>query len=120
MIEFLRLKGEKAGYSNYWVSYPLAFLSSEDLIYLPRLPYHEDLRYTNRDDRYAPYRDKVEQSERVAYISTNNPLLDDKLRSGFESLGVTWQEAVIGDYQVYYDLSMKVTPEQLGLAGGEG
>lgn len=120
LIEFLRAKGEKAGYTNYWVAYPLAFLSGEDLIYLPRLPYHRDLRYTDRDDRYAPYREHLEQIEKVAYISTHNPLLDDRLRSGFESLGVSWQEHLIGDYRVYYDLSSKVTPEQLGLSGGEG
>jgi 4-amino-4-deoxy-L-arabinose transferase-like glycosyltransferase len=66
LISFLEEHGEQRGYSNYWVAYPLAFQSQETLIFVPRLPYHTDLRYTVRDDRYAPYGELVAQSERVA------------------------------------------------------
>jgi hypothetical protein len=120
LIEFLRSEGEMFGYTNYWVAYPLAFLSNEDLVYIPRLPYHPDLRYTSRDDRYEPYQQSVMQATKAAYITTHNPQLDEKLRNGFERLGVTWKENVIGDYLVYYDLSEKVEPGQIGLGGVEG
>jgi len=53
--EFLHRRGETHGYTNYWVSYPLAFRSGESLIYVPGLPYHLDFRYTQRDNRYAPW-----------------------------------------------------------------
>ena len=120
LIEFLRSEGEYRGYTNYWVSYPLAFLSDESLIYIPRLPYHQDLRYSRRDDRYPPYDQLLDQTQRIAYITTNNPLLDEHLRSGFKNLGVSWQEIKIGDYQVYYRLSQVVNPEEIGLGGNEG
>jgi hypothetical protein len=120
LIEFLRSEGEYRGYTNYWVSYPLAFLSDESLIYIPRLPYHQDLRYSRRDDRYPPYDQLLDQTQRIAYITTNNPLLDEHLRSGFKNLGVSWQETKIGDYQVYYRLSKVVNPEEIGLGGNEG
>jgi hypothetical protein len=48
LIAFLLEHGERRGYANYWVSYPLAFLSQEELIFTPRLPYHTDFRYTER------------------------------------------------------------------------
>lgn len=115
LIAFLRQQGEKAGYTNYWVSYPLAFLSQEELIFVPRLPYHPDFRYTSRDDRYPPYDDQVAQAERVAYIVTNHPALEERLRQSFQSFGVTWQEAQIGDFRLFYALSRPVRPEEMGL-----
>ena len=120
LINFLQAEGEITGYTNYWVAYPLAFLSMEEIIFIPRLPYHPDLRYTSRDDRYEPYQHTVAQAEKPAYITSNNPLLDTQLRTGFTRLGVDWQEQVIGDYRVYYSLSERVTPEQIGLGEDQG
>ena len=113
LIDFLEQVGETRGYSNYWVSYPLAFLSQERLIFIPRLPYHLDLRYTARDDRYLPYRALVAASERVAYITTRNPALDDYLRAQFRALGASWEEQQISDFRVYYHLSRPVRPDEL-------
>jgi 4-amino-4-deoxy-L-arabinose transferase-like glycosyltransferase len=113
LAQFLLSHGETRGYSDYWLSYPLAFQTGEQLIFPPLLPYHRDLRYTARDDRYAPYDELVKQSTRAAYISTNHPALDDALRSGFNRLGITWKEQVIGDYLVFYQLSSPVTPQQI-------
>jgi 4-amino-4-deoxy-L-arabinose transferase-like glycosyltransferase len=115
LIEFLRQKGESRGYGNYWISYPLAFLSHEDLIFVPRLPYHLDFRFTERDDRYAPYDELVAQSDRVAYITTNHPALDERLRWSFTQEALTWQEIQIGDYHVFYDISAPIRPEEIGL-----
>jgi 4-amino-4-deoxy-L-arabinose transferase-like glycosyltransferase len=115
LIDFLQAHGKTRGYTNYWVAYPLAFLSNEELIFVPHLPYHTDLRYTARDDRYPPYTAQVAAAPRTAYITTHNPTLDDVLRAGFTSLGVTWQEEKIGDYQIYYALSRPVHPAELGL-----
>jgi len=120
LAAFLEAQDERAGYTNYWVAYPLAFLSRESLIFTPRLPYHEDFRYTARDDRYAPYGDVVKSAERVAYITTNHPALNESLRAGFRTLGVTYREADIGGFHVFFELSARVTPEMMGLpAEGE-
>jgi hypothetical protein len=120
LIDFLQSEGEEFGYTNYWVAYPLAFLSEEDLVYVPSLPYHPDLRYTSRDNRYGPYTRLVAEANRAAYITTNNPRLDAQIRNGFQELGLEWKEKVIGDYQVYYRISEKVDPNQIGLGGEEG
>ncbi|MGW8144537.1 MAG: ArnT family glycosyltransferase [Anaerolineales bacterium] len=120
LVGFLERNGEYTGYTNYWVSYPLAFHSEEKMIFLPRLPYHQDLRYTPRDDRYKPYELFVQNSVRTAYITTNNPNLDQQIRSGFISMGVKWNEAQIGDYRIYYHLSRNVHPDEIGLGGYEG
>jgi hypothetical protein len=115
LIDFLLENGELHGYSNYWVSYPLAFKSGEKIIFVPRLPYHQDYRFTDRDDRYEPYRLAVQESEKVAYITTNHPGLEEYLRGMFEELEITWQEQQIGDYRVFYSLSESVRPVDIGL-----
>ena len=115
LIAFLRQQGETRGYTNYWVAYPLAFHSAEELIFVPRLPYHLDLRYTPRDDRYPAYTQAVADSPRVAYITTRNPRLDARLRQSFEDLGITWEEETIGDFHIYYRLSRAVRPQEIGL-----
>jgi hypothetical protein len=120
LIAFLRERGETRGYTNYWVGYPLAFLSAEGLIFVPRLPYHQDFRYTPRDDRYLPYDDVVAGSERVAYITTRHPALDERLREGFREQGVAFEETSIGDYHVFHSLSEPITPQALGLGEETG
>lgn len=113
LAAFLEESGETRGYTNYWVTYPLAFQTQEKLIFTPALPYHPDMRYTPRDDRYAPYREIVAKSERVAYINTRIPEISTALRADFTRLGVSWQERAIGDYVVFYHLSRVVRPDEL-------
>lgn len=115
LIDFLERNNERTGYTNYWVAYPLAFKSDEEIIFVPRLPYHPDFRYTERDDRYPLYDEIVESSSRAAYITTNHPDLDDHLRDAFLELGVEWSETRIGDYQIFYALSERVFPQDIGL-----
>ena len=115
LADFLIENNELSGYTNYWVSYPLAFISQEKLIYVPRLPYHLDLSYTSRDDRYEPYTTIVQSSEKVAYITTKNPYLDQILTKKLQENGISWKEQVIGDYHVYYSLSHWISPEVIGL-----
>ncbi|GAB4498281.1 MAG: hypothetical protein OHK0052_11400 [Anaerolineales bacterium] len=110
LADFLRTHGETHGYTNYWVSYPLAFLTQEELVFVARLPYHQDFRYTPREDRYPPYAEQVARAKKIAYITTNNPPLDENLRAEFTRLGVTWQEHTIGNYQIFYALSQPVQP----------
>jgi 4-amino-4-deoxy-L-arabinose transferase-like glycosyltransferase len=115
LISFLRAHGATCGYTNYWVAYPLAFLSHEEIVLIPRLPYKADLRYTPRDDRYAPYDEMVEASSTAVYVTSNHPRLDAVLRDRFAELGVSFQEKGISTYHVFYNLSRKVVPEELDL-----
>ena len=115
LIDFLETEGERAGYSNYWVTYPLAFLSGERLIYTPRLPYHRDFRYTDRDDRYAPYGRVVSESPSTAFITTQFPALDARIREGLDERGIAFEQTSIGPYMVFHGLSEAVTPEALGV-----
>jgi 4-amino-4-deoxy-L-arabinose transferase-like glycosyltransferase len=115
LTAFLSEHGERRGYTNYWVAYPLAFQSLEELVYVPRLPYHADFRYTSRDDRYAVYGELVSEAEHVAYITTHHPNLDHYLQDRFSSRSVTWREAWIGDFHVFYNLSRPVRPDEIGL-----
>jgi hypothetical protein len=115
LINFLQNHHENFGYTNYWVAYPLAFVSNEQLIFTPRLPYHLDFRYTRRDDRYAPYDRQVGQADRIAYITSKHEPLDEHLRSRFSELGISWQEAWVGDYHIFYALTRPVRPSEISL-----
>jgi hypothetical protein len=115
LIDFLRAHGETRGYTNYWISYPLAFLSGEEVILVPRLPYKADMRYTSRDDRYAPYGEIVEASPTAVYVTSNHPALDELLREQFAGLGVSFREKQLSSYHVFYGLSRKVKPEELSI-----
>ncbi|HET7010074.1 MAG TPA: hypothetical protein VFI11_04810 [Anaerolineales bacterium] len=115
LMAFLGDIGETRGYTTYWISYPLAFLSRETLVFVPRLPYHSDFRYTSRDDRYPGYGPLVLASPRVAYITSAQPWLEAYLREAFASEGVTFRESEVGGYHVFHDLSRAVAPETLGI-----
>ena len=84
-------------------------------MYIPRLPYHLDFRYTDRDDRYPKYDEMVAKSERAAYITTNQPELNEYLRKQFADFEMDWKENQIGDYTVFYDLTKHLQPEVIGL-----
>ncbi len=120
LISFLREHGVRRGYTNYWVAYPLAFHSQEELIFVPQLPYHQDFRYTSRDNRYDPYQQIVDSADHVAYITTNHPALDEYLRDQFKKKEIDWEYTEIGDYHIFYDLSRPLRPEEIGLGISTG
>ncbi len=117
LIRFLDSVGADRGYSNYWVSYRLAFLTRERLIFTPRLPYKADLSYTFADERYRPYAEAVAAADRVAYVTSNLPALDEFLRGRFAALGVRYAERAVGPYTVFYDLSRPVRPDEIAPDG---
>ncbi len=114
LIDFLKESSNTRGYSTYWTAYPIAFKSNEDVILVPALPYHADLKHTTRDNRYEPYSKLVNESQNPVYVTSNNPNLDRQLVLKLTELGVQWSEKIIGDYRVYYELSRKVLPEEIG------
>jgi len=112
LIAFLKEHGPY-GYSHHWITYKIAFLSDEQVILAAQLPYHSNLRYNPRDDRYPPYSRQVAASDRPVYVTFQEPHLDRLLRPSFAALGVSYREQDIGPYRVFYDLSAKVEPWQL-------
>ena len=114
LMTFLRQNRETRGYSNYWVSFRLAFLSQEELIFAALLPYKANLSYTPVDSRYPPYEQLVAESPRVAYITTRQPEVDAQIRQRLARLGVAFSEAQVGDYHIFYHLSRIVRPVEIG------
>jgi 4-amino-4-deoxy-L-arabinose transferase-like glycosyltransferase len=105
LIAFLRENDLRRGYSHYWVTFRLAFLSDEELQFSAALPYKLNMSYTPLDNRYPLYQQAADAAERIAYITANNPALDEALRAAFTAAGVTWQTEQIGAYTVYYDFA---------------
>ncbi len=115
LISFLEKNDEKYGFSNYWVSYPLAFLTDEKIISLPLLPYHSDMTYTFRDNRILSYNEELKFQNKYFFITTNNSELDKFLVDRFSANEINYQYEVIGDFHIFYQLDQPVNPEKLGL-----
>lgn len=117
LITFLNENNTKVGYSNYWVSYPLSFRSDEEIIAVPYLPYHPDLRYTDRDSRIENYEKIVDMSDEVFYITTKNEALDEILAIAFRSEETQFDYIEIGDFHIYFNLSKTIRPQELVIYG---
>jgi hypothetical protein len=113
LIHFLEASGATRGYSTYWISYPLAFESGEKTIFVPALPYHADLRYTERDNRYQPYAAAVAEAGQIAFITHSEAALDRVLIEFMASEGIQWRERAIGPYHVFYGLDNKPDIDRL-------
>ena len=116
LIDFLTRNGETYGYSHYWVAYKITFLSDETIMIAPRLSYKVDLSYDTGQDRYPIYSMRVDDSEKPPfYVISNQPELEERLRQALDARQIGYREQVIGGYRVFYDLSGRAAPEELGL-----
>ena len=107
LIDFLDAHQLYHGYTNYWISFRLAFLSGDRMQYSAALPYKTDLSYTPFDDRYPPYRAATNAAPdaQIAYITANVAEVKARLEAIFAERGVTYQSAQVGVYHVYYDFA---------------
>ncbi len=98
------------GYTNYWISFRIAFLSGERMQYSAALPEKTDLSYTSFFNRYPPYVAATENAppEQVAYVTANVLAVKDALEAAFAAQGVTYQYAQVGIYHIYYDFAPSV------------
>ncbi|MBW4439537.1 MAG: hypothetical protein KME04_20535 [Pleurocapsa minor GSE-CHR-MK-17-07R] len=104
LIAFLNENGLARGYTTYWISFRMAFLSGESVQYSASLPYKSDLTYTPLDERYPAYREAADAAERFAFITANVPELDALLEEELRAAGVTdYRAGQIGPFRVYYD-----------------
>lgn len=104
LIAFLDEYGLYRGYTNYWISFRLAFLSGDRLQYSAVLPYKTDLSYTPFDDRYKPYRKAADTAPdaQIAYVTANVAAVKDRLEALFAEQGIAYQYAQVGVYHIYY------------------
>jgi len=114
LVTFLLENNVTRGYSNYFVAFRIAFLSQEEIVLSSQLPYKPDLSYNPADDRYPPYPAEVDRAEQVVYITSIHPTLDALLAERLAAAGVGFAEKQIGPYHIFYDLTRKVTPHELG------
>ena len=114
LVAFLGEIDVSRGYSNYWVAFRIAFLSREDIILSSQLPYKPDLSYNPADDRYPPYTAQVDRADKVVYITSILPALDAVLAERLSAAGLGFSEKQIGPYHLFYNLTRKITPQELG------
>jgi hypothetical protein len=115
LIAFLKANDIERGYTNYWVAYTLAFRTQEEIIFTPSLPYHQDFRFTERDNRYPPYSEQVAASNQVAFITTHHPNLEAALQHSLTERGIDFKIARFDPFTLIYDLSQPIRPDQLDL-----
>jgi hypothetical protein len=114
LLDFLAEEGYTRGYASYWTSFRLIFRAHEAVIFDTALPY-DDKGYHAGNDRYLPYRDAVNQADRVMWVTQHFPDLDAMIAQRLAEAGITVQTRDFGPYRVYYDFSARVAPSDLGL-----
>jgi MFS family permease len=114
VIDFLKAQGGQRGYATYWAAYRLIFLSQEQVILSPQLPFLSSLLKTS-NDRYPDYTALVNSTDRPVYVTANLPTLDSSIAERLTRRGITFSRQAIGPYTIFYDLSARVTPAELGL-----
>jgi hypothetical protein len=116
LIRFLQDNGTPYGYSHHWVSFKIAFLSQEQVILAPLLPYQDVVDHDpNLADRYPPYTALVESAASPVYVTSSQPWMDAKLRARLTERGDAFVETAIGPYRVFHHLDRPTSPEELGL-----
>jgi 4-amino-4-deoxy-L-arabinose transferase-like glycosyltransferase len=105
LIAWMDARGLRHGYTTYWVSFRIAFLSGERIRMSAALPDKSDLAYTPAFERYPPYREATDASAEIAYITANVPELDAALEAWFAQSGATYSVAQVGTYRVYHDFA---------------
>jgi hypothetical protein len=108
LIDFLLANDLTRGYTNYWISFRLAFLSGERLQYSAAFSYKRNLDYTPADERYPAYRAAADSAERVAYITANVAEIEAALVEAFAAEGVIYSTAQIGPYTIFHDFQPAV------------
>ena len=111
LIDFLREHDVLTGYSNHWVSFRLAFLTGEEIIYAAKIPFREDMLFNPEENRIPLYEEMADKSAKPAYITSKHPVLDGRIRETLDRYGISYREKQIGVYHVFYDLSQTVRPE---------
>ncbi len=61
------------------------------------------------------YSQTVAAAPRAFYLTTNHPKLDALIHERLAALGVSFKEQTIGNYHLFYALSRKVDPKEIGL-----
>lgn len=119
LIDFVAGQGGR-GYSHHWISYKIAVLSNERVVLASLLPFRPDLRWNPLDDRYPPYVDQVKAAPHPVYVTHREPHLEAYLQQQFARRNITYQIKDIGPYRVYYKLSQRISPPEMGLGPGQG
>jgi 4-amino-4-deoxy-L-arabinose transferase-like glycosyltransferase len=119
LIAFLENHQLYNGYTSYWISFRMAFLSGDRLQYSAALPDKASLAYTTAYERYFPYKQASDRAERVAYITANLPNLDARLEAIFADMGITYQNTWVGPFHVYYDFSPSTPRPPLPIQPGQ-
>lgn len=107
-----------AGYTTYWVSFRLAFLSGERMQFSSALPYKPNLEYTLADERYPAYKAAADSTDRIAYITANVPAVRERLEAIFAERGITYQQTQVGPFEIYYDFHPDVPRPPLPFGSG--
>lgn len=114
VIEFLLDQNLVYGYSDFWTSFRLIFVSNEEIIISSLLPYDEN-GYKTFSNRYEPYVDEVNEAEHVFWLTYDFADLDEKISCFFEEANLAHSVKKIGDFTIYYDFPYPVSPTEFNL-----
>ncbi|MBW2064684.1 MAG: hypothetical protein JRJ03_07075 [Deltaproteobacteria bacterium] len=110
LIQLLDSKGLRKGYANYFISYPLIYLSNERLIFTPVL-------HDPKNDRYPEYTYLVSKSDNPAFIFVNRNN-ETTFREQLSKYRISAKVLKWGAYRIFYELTPEIDPEKFNMSLG--
>ena len=110
----LQQRGLRTGYADYWAAYPITYLSAEQIIVAPDLPFF----WRARTDRYPVYTDRVDA---VTEPSALFALVDQRCSlapyvAPLDAAGVTFRVEDVARWRLIWDLHAPPGTEATSLA----
>lgn len=106
VIAFLLKQGLTHAYSDYFIAYPITFLSNEKIIVSPK-------GGAIITERYPPYSSEVDEAKEVAYIFKRSDGQNEIFQKEMKAKGINFKEATVDDFLIYYAFSRKILPEEI-------
>ena len=109
-VDALQQRGLRYGYADYWTAYPITYLSDEQIIVAPSLPFF----WRARTDRYPPYTHQVDGMDAGDHLFV---LVDRRCTaapylSALDGVGASYRVEVVSRWQLVWNIQPRPGDER--------
>jgi hypothetical protein len=114
-VTALEQRGLRTGYADYWTAYPLTYLSGEQLIVAPSLPFF----WSRRVDRYPRYTEQVDAVSDPAglFLLVDRHCSNASYLAALDAADASYRVEMIARWVLVWDIRTPVGTESETLTG---
>lgn len=104
-IAALQARGLTAGYADYWTAYPITYLSDEQIVVAPGLPFF----WRARTDRYPPYTELVDSyaDPRRVFALVDRRCSEQPYIAALDAAGATYQLDDVARWRLIWNIRVQ-------------